>query len=290
MDIKENIQIGSYVVLNRDLSHKGGAKHWKVRCVYCGNEKIMRSDNLKQNAVCKCQKDKMINQIFGEFKVLERTELRAKDKCIIYKCECIKCGNIQYVASNVLRSNRKHCDNCHTKQTSLIDMTGKTYNWLTVLERDLSPAHMGHENDAYWICRCNLCGSIKSIRGISIRKGLTKSCGCINSTGETIIAQILTKNSIKFIREYSFSDLKYIDKLRFDFAIFDDNGNLSHLVEYDGDQHFFTHNSGWNNQENLAKIQARDILKNEYCKEKGIKLVRIRYDEEITFEKIMGRN
>lgn len=167
-------------------------------------------------------------------------------------------------------------------------MTGKTYNWLTILERDTSPEYMGHANDAYWICRCNLCGSIKSIRGFSIRNGITKSCGCINSVGETIISQILTKHNIKFQREYSFNDLKYIDKLRFDFAIFDNNDNLLHLVEYDGDQHFITHNSGWNNQENLKKIQIRDTLKNEYCKEKGIKLIRIRYDEKITFEKIMG--
>ena len=167
-------------------------------------------------------------------------------------------------------------------------MVGKTYNWLTVLERDLSPEHIGHENDAYWICRCNLCGSIKSIRGISIRNGLTKSCGCINSVGETTIAKILTQYNINFKREYSFEDLKYIDKLRFDFAIFNDNNELLHLVEYDGNQHFVTHNSGWNNQENLNKIQIRDTLKNEYCKEKGIKLIRIKYDENITFEKIMG--
>lgn len=288
MNIKENIQVGSYIVLNRDLSRTGGARYWHVRCLHCGIEKTIRADSLKKNCICKCQKDQMINQLFGDFKVIERTDLRAKDKCIIYKCECVKCGHIQNVASNVLRSNRKHCDNCHINKTTLIDMTGQTYNWLTVLERDNSIEHTGHENDAYWICRCNLCGSIKSIRGLSIRNGLTKSCGCINSVGETIIAQILTENNINFKKEYSFNDLKYIDKLRFDFAIFDKNNNLLHLVEYDGDQHFKTHNSGWNNQIALEKTQLRDNLKNEYCKEKGIKLIRIRYDEQITFEKIMG--
>ena len=95
-------------------------------------------------------------------------------------------------------------------------------------------------------------------------------------------------NNINFSKEYTFNDLKDKHLLRFDFAIFDNNDNLLHLVEYDGDQHFITHNSGWNNQENLKKIQIRDTLKNEYCKEKGIKLIRIRYDEKITFEKIMG--
>lgn len=289
MKIQENEQIGSYIILKRDMSRIGGAKYWHIRCVYCNEEKTIRADSLKKNNICKCQKDKNLNQIFGKFKVIERTPLRSTDKCVIYKCECIECGHIQNIASNVLHSQRKSCDNCSTRKSTLIDMTGQTYNWLTVIQRDNSIEHSGHENDAYWICRCNLCGSIKSIRGFSIRNGLTKSCGCIKSVGETIIAQLLNQNNIKFKKEYSFDDLKYIDKLRFDFAIFDDNNNLLHLVEYDGDQHFITHNSGWNNQENLNKIQIRDTLKNEYCKEKGIKLIRIKYDENITFEKIMGK-
>lgn len=51
---------------------------------------------------------------------------------------------------------------------------------------------MGHQNDAYWFCECLNCGSIKSIRGISLRKGLTHSCGCILSKGEALISHILT--------------------------------------------------------------------------------------------------
>lgn len=104
MDIKENMQIGSYIVLKRDLSHTGGAKYWHIRCAYCGEEKTIRADGLKKNNICKCQKDKNLNQIFGEFKVIERTKLRAKDKCVIYKCECINCGHIQNIPSNVLHS------------------------------------------------------------------------------------------------------------------------------------------------------------------------------------------
>ena len=113
-------------------------------------------------------------------------------------------------------------------------MTGETWGYMTVLKRDESPEHMGHENDSYWICRCELCGTIKSVRGISLRKGITKSCGCIESHGEFMIAKILTEHNILFEKEYSFDDLKYQNKLRFDFAIFNQDGTLSHLVEYDG--------------------------------------------------------
>ena len=285
--IKVGDIIGSYEVLERDITRQTAAKYWKVKCIQCGKEKTVRSDGLKKYNICKCQQSTLVGQTFGDFIVIEKTQLRAKDKCIIYQCQCRKCGHIENVASNVLRSNRKFCSKCHERNSTLLDLTGQTFNYLTVLKRDLSPEHIGHENDAYWICKCNNCGAIKSIRGFSLRNEITKSCGCVKSYGEQKIAEILSQNNIPFEREYKFDDLVYKDKLRFDFAIFQ-HGTLSHLVEYDGIQHFECRESGWNNEENLQEVQLRDALKNEYCKSKGIKLIRIKYDEEITLSKIMG--
>lgn len=176
----------------------------------------------------------MVNNTFGDFLVLNKCKEKAKDNCILYQCKCIHCGHIEDVASNVLRSNRKHCSNCHIRKTTMIDMTGQVFGFLKVLERDMSPEHTGHENDAYWHCQCLKCGSIKSIRGFSLRSGRTKSCGCIKSIGEELIASLLTKHNIIFEKEYSFNDLIYKNKLRFDFAIFNADGTLSHLIEYDG--------------------------------------------------------
>ena len=84
LKIEPNNIIGSYRVLERDYTKKTAAIYWKVKCIYCGNEKTMRSDNLKKNSVCKCQKDTMIGKIFGDFLVINRCPDRALDKCIIY--------------------------------------------------------------------------------------------------------------------------------------------------------------------------------------------------------------
>lgn len=233
-----NSIFGSYRVLERDYSRVAAARYWKIKCEFCGEEKSIRSDTLKKNPICKCQKDKMIGNTFGDFLVLEKCKEKTKDNCILYKCRCIHCGYEENVASNVLRSQRKFCSNCHIRKTTMIDMTGQVFGFLKVLERDLSPEHLGHENDTYWKCQCLKCGSIKSIRGISLRKGNTKSCGCIKSFGEEMIGSILTENNIPFQKEYSFDDLIYKNKLRFDFAIFNTDGTLSHLVEFDGIQHF----------------------------------------------------
>ena len=136
----ENKTFGSYIVLERDYnSHPGAAaKYWKIKCIYCGEEKIMRADALKKCPICKCQKDTMIGKVFGDLLVLEKLKEKAKDKCNLYKCQCLKCGNIEIAPTNLLRSERKHCSKCYTAKTTLIDLTGQIFGFLKVIERDKS--------------------------------------------------------------------------------------------------------------------------------------------------------
>lgn len=58
------------------------------------------------------------------------------------------------------------------------DETGKRYGRLTVLYRDNSKPK-GHGHKVWWICKCD-CGNIKSIKGENLRRGLTRSCGCLH--------------------------------------------------------------------------------------------------------------
>lgn len=288
--IQPNQIYGDFLVLERDFKHSSkGATYWKCKCQKCERIKTIRADSLKKNPGCRCNDSlKLINKEINDFKVLSITNKKATDNSIILRCQCIHCGNIEDIPSNVLRSNRHKCSSCYQPKTTLIDMTGQTYGYLQVLYKDLSPEHSGHGNDSYWYCKCLKCGNIKSIRGISLRNGTTKSCGCIHSLGEEKILDILRKNNIFFKAQYSFKDLIYKKPLKFDFAIFNSDGNLSHLIEYDGIQHFkITYFS--KTEKDLELIQFRDKLKDNYCKEKNIKLIRIKYNEEITLERIMGK-
>ena len=79
-----NSIFGSYIVLERDFSRKAAAKYWKIKCQFCGEEKSIRADSLKKNPICKCQKDTMINNVFGDFLVLNKCKEKAKDNCILY--------------------------------------------------------------------------------------------------------------------------------------------------------------------------------------------------------------
>ncbi len=104
---------------------------------------------------------------------------------------------------------------------------------------------------------------------------------CKSSKGELKIRSILKENNIKYISEYTFKDLKYKYVLRFDFGIIDDNGNLLYLIEFNGIQHYEYIEFFHRNNEGFEKYQLKDKMKSDYCIKKGIKLLIIKFDDNI---------
>lgn len=100
---------------------------------------------------------------------------------------------------------------------------------------------------------------------------------CNMSMPETIIYSVLKDNNIDFEFQYRFDDCLGSTgvMLPFDFAVFDNN-ELKFIIEYDGQHHFKKESFG---EENYLRIIKNDNIKNNYCKENGIKLFRISYKE-----------
>lgn len=98
------------------------------------------------------------------------------------------------------------------------------------------------------------------------------------SRGEIKIHEILEWADLPFEEEYTFPDLVSSTgrELRFDFAVFDDAGQLDFLIEYQGIQHYEAR-SKFGGVPELRKQQFRDMQKREYCKKHGIKLILIPY-------------
>lgn len=57
---------------------------------------------------------------------------------------------------------------------NLIDLTGQRFGRLTVVKKSDERSH----GSVKWVCKCD-CGNTKVVVGRSLRKGYTKSCGCI---------------------------------------------------------------------------------------------------------------
>ena len=110
------------------------------------------------------------------------------------------------------------------------------------------------------------------------------------SRGEIKIEEILQQAGLEFEEEYSFPDLVCSSgrPLRFDFAVFDDNGDLEFLIEYQGIQHYEA-KSKFGGYTGLRKQQYNDMKKREYCAKHGILLIAIPYWDEgrIDYDYIM---
>lgn len=168
----------------------------------------------------------------------------------------------------------------------MINLTGQKFNHLEVLKESL---YRNGGNHVLWECQCD-CGNpnLVYVRTSDLLKERIISCGCSKeSRGELKIKAILSNKGIDFIAQKTFDGCKYKAKLKFDFYLPDYNC----CIEYDGEQHF---KESTLCSDTLEERQYRDRIKNQYCKDNNIKLIRIQYtdydklNEEYLMELLYG--
>lgn len=269
-------KFGKLTVLYR-VEYSTQGTHWLCQCE-CGNEAIVSAYNLTTGRTqsCGCLKhtkllEDLTGKKFGLLTVLEYDRVEGKGHSY-WKCQC-ECGAIKSIRKDGLINGSVISCGCFQKKNRsenfTIDLTGQVFGRLTVIKRKGSNKH----NGAMWLCQCS-CGNQKIIPGDSLRKGASQSCGCLKSAGQDKISYILKANNINFSLEKTFPTCKFLDTNRlakFDFYI--DN---SYLIEYDGIQHYRS-GTGWNTLEKFEKTKVHDELKNQWCKDNNIPLIRIPY-------------
>lgn len=201
--------------------------------------------------------------------ILDKEIKRQHGGAACWRCVC-QCGRQTIATGHQLRRGRRKTCGFPECSNNIKNEIGNRYTKLTVIK------YAGlKKGQVLWECQCD-CGNITEVLGINLRNGNTKSCGCLKSQGEFKIAQLLLEHNIPFEKEKSFETC-FFDKTgylaKFDFYI-----NNKYIVEFDGIQHFkYDSNSCWNNKENLEKTQYRDKIKNEWCKQNNIPIIRIPY-------------
>lgn len=99
-----------------------------------------------------------------------------------------------------------------------------------------------------------------------------------------MIRQLLRDYKVQYIPQYKFLDCKDQRPLPFDFYLPEYNT----CIEYDGGQHFFPVNFSGEEAEyaeqQFKTIQYHDQIKNQYCADNGITLLRIPYFKNIEEE------
>ncbi len=215
----------------------------------------------------------LTGQKFGRLTDLKKLYKHGKEW--YWQCQC-DCGNICEVRGVCLRSGGTKSCGCLKKESdkkpkgNVKDEIGNKYGHLLVIAR----AGSTPRGIAQWECQCD-CGNPNHIivTGDNLRRSHTLSCGCERqSHGELKVATLLQKYNIPFIQEYKPFTFSNGHMASFDFYI-----NNSYLIEYDGETHYQANIHGWHTTERLQKQQERDIIKNQWCKNNNIPLIRIPY-------------
>lgn len=162
-------RFGKLLVQEFDHSEKG-TTFYKCICD-CGNTTVKSRVKLNNGDAksCGCLHPRipdMIGEKFGRLTVQELVKAEKGQKW--YKCLC-DCGNEKIIDGHSLR--RGHTTSCGC--TKDVDLTGKVFERLTVVERDYSTGIK------MWKCLC-ICGNTTITKTSALLEGSTKSCGCLN--------------------------------------------------------------------------------------------------------------
>lgn len=287
-------QMGRSIVLSRAESKidSSGKRRtmWNCMCE-CGNEFKTFADSLTRNPDLCCpectnknrSKNNRIDVVgnkYGRLTILDIVPNTYPTR-VICKCDC---GNEHVcLQADVISGHTQSCGCLHAENTSI----SNTKDWTGyIADCGVEFLCQDYKNDKgqwMWKCKCGICGNTFSELPARINDGHVTSCGCrIQSCGETYVQGILQEMQVDFLQQYTFNDCKNVYRLRFDFAIFN-NYKLLGLIEYDGKQHFEP--IDWfGGEDGFKNTQKRDKIKNVYCKQNCIPLLRLPYT--LSFDEI----
>ena len=224
-----------------------------------------RQDNLYEKALIKCKEN-------GYTFLTPKEEIINNVTYVKYLCS--KHGVQEMRISNLI--NGRKCPECQQENKSVRYRLNSDEVERRITEYGgvlLNKDEYINNTTKNLVILCPICKKpfTTSLRNFTQHKGqVCEECAKKKSIGEKRIEQYLIKNSIKYIPQYWFKDCRDIKPLPFDFYLPD----LNTVCEFDGRQHFeetdyFRHD--------LNSTREHDKIKNQYCTDNSINIIRIPY-------------
>lgn len=254
------------VIPNKHLSQKAG-------CQKCGKQRIIdsklkgmdsfiedakkihgeRYDYSKSSFTVRRDKITIICKEHGEFKQTAANHVRGQG--------CPTCSKNER-GIKIRKSEKDFFDDCNYIHNKKYNYSKTTYQGMNSIIEPICPVH----------------GSFK----VLAIKHYHRNQGCPHCSDEQLksrpiieMEQYLNDNNIIFISEYRIKECRNVLELPFDIYI----PSLNLCVEYDGIQHYKPIEF-FGGEEGYQKQVQNDKIKNEYCDNNNINLLRINYKQE----------
>lgn len=282
------------VIRKTTKKDKRGNYLWECQCD-CGNICYIIGSKLQYRQSCGCLTDGIdidfyIGKNINGWYI--KNKLYNTKKGWMMECKCLNCDNLVLGVNiyNIIKGQSTNCG-CVRKEKlaanrvhTVESLQQRKFGKLTVVEE----AGRDSYGKLLYKCHCD-CGNETIVLGRSLLNYTTTSCGCISSKNNSYINQFITNLGYDTICEKSvmINTEEYTGRLRFDIFI----PQLNLAIEYDGEGHFIPidwagKGTEWA-QDALLATQRRDEIKNQYCYEHGINLLRISYLESDNIEEII---
>lgn len=210
----------------------------------------------------------------GEYEVLSNVYINNKTKI---KFLHNKCGNEFEMRTNDFLSSNHRCPFCSYKnrKPSFVktdEQYKREVKKLTDNEYDVLGNYTNNKEKILHIHKT--CGTKYLVRPNDFLQGYRcPNCSSNNSAkGIKIIEEFLNKNNINYVKEKTFDSLIYIHNLKFDYYL----PEFNLLIEFDGQQHFVVRGNTKFNKDMSVRVK-RDWIKNIWCNQNNIRLLRIPY-------------
>lgn len=268
--------------------YHGMSSKVKVRCNSCGWQREVQAERLlnpKYGSKCpqhghrqfdSSSFQKTINQTQDNQYTLLSEFTGFKDKV---KVKCNICKRELYVWPHSLLEKRmgKKC-----KHAVQLDFEQASKQLNRISNGKIKLVHFSGVNRVATF-KCCKCKNVWKTRASSVFYDSTGCPVCFSSKGEKAVTEYLKKNKISFKPQFAFPNCKDKRTLPFDFAVFNRDGSLNSLIEYQGYQHFinpFQYCKGdFFNKESVLSVQKHDAMKLSFCQKHGIKLIHINHSQ-----------
>lgn len=222
----------------------------------------------------------LTGESYGDFTVVEMLYgyKQNNNKPRTY-CRCLGVDKKEYIIrADALRSGATKSVNGVGCKVEAKDVTNQRFGNLIALNPTQKKASNGC---IIWHCRCD-CGNYIDVPVGNLIRGHTRSCGHRHQSKYVeIIANYLSDNNIQYIQEYRFNDCTNSDGYMLPFDFYLPKYNV--LIEYDGPHHVEPI-KGWGGLEKFKRILCNDSIKNNYCREHSIPLLRIPHNKNTDVE------